>query len=270
MILRHQVATDIEEYRDAHWQREGAGRVETALQAERFIERAGFAACLTDSRQPGPSLYVAVCGRRDAIMPRNVQKDPESSHTWMLKDEIVRRGRVYYGKLTRGKAMFIAPRMIAYFHALWGLPRRQETQRLSRPALALLRVLRKEWEMGTADLRAESGVPDRKAFTKALDELQAAMIVVPSDVVYQPKLTYLWVLAEERFPEQLSRRVNRPTALREVARCFLDGAGLTPPGELARVTGLSRPEAGLGNRALVKEGYAAMVAPGTYRLVSLS
>ena len=36
--------------------------------------------------------------------------------------------------------------------------------------------------------------------------------------------------------------------------------------ELARVTGLSRPDAGLGNRALVKEGYAVKVAEGTYRL----
>ena len=38
------------------------------------------------------------------------------------------------------------------------------------------------------------------------------------------------------------------------------------PGELARVTGLSRPDAGLGNRALVKEGYAVMLSPGSYRL----
>src|SRR5207247_7261767 len=133
---------EVEEYRDARWQREGAGHIETAVQAEEFIERVGFAACLTDSRRPGPSLYVAVCGRRDAVMPRNVQKDPESSHTWLLKDEIVRRGRVYYGKLPRGKTMFIAPRMISYFKALWGIPRRQEKARLSRPALALLRVLR--------------------------------------------------------------------------------------------------------------------------------
>jgi hypothetical protein len=40
------------------------------------------------------------------------------------------------------------------------------------------------------------------------------------------------------------------------------------PGELARVTGLSRPDAGLGNRALVAEGYAEMLAPGTYRIAS--
>ena len=37
---------------------------------------------------------------------------------------------------------------------------------------------------------------------------------------------------------------------------------MTVPGELARVTGLSRPEAGLGNRALVAEGYATMPARG--------
>jgi hypothetical protein len=39
-----------------------------------FVERVGFAACLSDCRRPGPSLYIAVCGRRDAVMPRNVQK----------------------------------------------------------------------------------------------------------------------------------------------------------------------------------------------------
>ena len=43
---------------------------------------------------------------------------------------------------------------------------------------------------------------------------------------------------------------------------------MTIPGELARVTGLSRPEAGLGNRALVAEGFATMLAPGMYQLAA--
>jgi hypothetical protein len=267
---RHPPLPDqIEEYRDSHWHRDGEGQVHTAVIAERFIESIGFAACLTDTRRPGPSIYVAVCGRRDAVMPRNVQKDPESSLTWTIKDEIIRHGRVYYGKLPRGKTMFLARRMIPYFKAMWGVPKRAEKDRLSKNALAVLRVLRKEWEMGTADLRAEAGVSERKSFMAAVDELQAAMIVVPTEVIYQPKFTYLWGLAEERFPEELSRPVTRETALREIARCFLDGAGLTIPGELARVTGFSRPEAGLGNRALVKEGHAVMLSPGTYRLSSL-
>ena len=267
---RHILPPEIEEYRDLHWRREETLRVETAPQAEAFIERVGFAACLTDSRQPGPSLYIAVCGRRDAVMPHNVQKDPESSHTWILKDEVVRRSRVYYGKLARGKTMFIAPRMIPHFNAIWGVAKREEKKRLSVEALAVLKVLRKEWEMATADLRDESGVKDRKAFTRAIDELQAAMIVVPSDVVYQPKFSYIWTLAEGRFPEQLAQKIDRKTALREIARCFLDCAGMTYPGELAKVTGLSRPEAGVGNQALVREEIAMAPSTGSYIKLGLA
>ena len=162
----------IEDYRDHRWRREATRQVETALAAEQFIEQVGFAACLTDSRRPGPSLYVAVCGRRDAVLPRNVQKDPESSLTWMLKDEIIRRGRVYYAKLAGGRATFIAPRLLPCFNAIWGVRKVDEPRRLSRNALAVLKVLRREWEMATSDLRDESGVADRKAFTRALDELQ--------------------------------------------------------------------------------------------------
>ena len=258
---------EIEEHRDRCWRREATRQIETAIEAERFIEHVGFAACLTDSRRPGPSLYVAVCGRRDAVMPRNVQKDPEASLTWVLKDELVARGKVYYAKLSRGKALFIAPRMIPHFHAIWGIRRVDEPRHLSRNARAILKVLRKEWEMATSDLRNESGVKDRKAFTVALDELQASMIVVPSQVVYQPKFTYIWELAIGRFPDELVRRVKRAQAVKEIARCFLTGAGMTVPGELARVTGLSRPEAGLANRALVTEGFAMMLAPGVYRAI---
>ena len=215
---------------------------------------------------PGPSLYIAVCGRRDAIMPRNAQKDPESSHTWRLKDELLRRGRIYYGKLPGGKATFLAPRMIAPFKTLFGVARREEKNRLSKPAFSILRVLRKEWEMGTSDLREGSGVRDRAAFTRALDELQAKMIVMPTEVVYEPRFSYLWGLAEERFPKEIASRMDRSEALCEIARCFLNGAGLTLRGELARATGLSRPDAGRGNRALVTEGYAVMLSPGVYRL----
>ena len=265
---RPSLPPDIEDLRDRTWWREETRPIETAADAERFVEHVGFASCLTDSRRPGPSLYVAVCGRRDAVMPRNVQKDPEASHTWLLKDDVVRRAKVYYAKLARGKAMFLAPRMIPHFQAIWGLRRADEAKRLSRDAQAVLRVLRREWEMATSDLRKASGLAERGRLTKAIDELQAAMLVVPSEVVYTP-FTYIWTLSVGRFPDELRKRVSRDTALREIARCFLDQAGMTIPGELARVTGLSRREAGLGNRALVAEGHATMLSPGTYRLKRL-
>ena len=64
--------------------------------------------------------------------------------------------------------------------------------------------------------------------------------------------------------------MTRDTALRKMARCFLSGAGMTVRGELARVTGLSRSDAGRGNRALVAEGYATMPEVGEYWLTQLN
>lgn len=269
MARRASLPEHVEEHRDRHWCRDESLRVASALDAERFVDRVGFAACLSDSRRPGPSLYLAVCGRRDAVMPRHVQHDAEASLTWTLKDDVMRRGRVYYAKLGRGRAMFIAPRLVPHFHAMWGVRRADEARVLSRDARAVLKVLRAEWEMSTSDLRSESGVRDGKRFTQALDQLQSAMIVVPSEVLYEPRFTYIWTLAVGRFPDLLRRRVARPAALREIARSFLAASGMTVRGELARVAALSRPDAGLGNRALVADGTAVTTGAGVYVLSTL-
>jgi hypothetical protein len=278
----------IEAHRDRMWRRDEELRVESALDAERFIEDVGFANTLTDARRSGPSLYISVCGRRDVSLPRNVQKDEETRLAWYLKDEVMRRGRVYYAKLAGGRSMFVAPRLISHFAALWMPRRKDESEVLSDAAQRVLKVLRREHELATADLRAESGFADqfekvvrasrrrnhaqdarttsnRAAFTRALDELQRAMKVIPQDVIYQP-FSYIWMLAEDRWPGEMRKRVARKTALREIARAYLAGAGMTLLGETARASGLSRVEAGLGNHQLVDEGYAIRVSRGVYAL----
>jgi hypothetical protein len=261
-----EIPQEVEAYRDQMWRRAADLRVESAVDAEQLVEAAGFCSAMIDARRGGPSLYVAVCGRRDAFMPRNVQKDLESSLAWTTKDEVMRRGKVYYAKLGKGRATFVARRLVPHFNALWGVPRRKEAEALSNEARAILKVLRREWEMATCDLRTESGVTDRARFTRAMDELQRAMKVIPAEVLYEPWFTYIWMLPDGRFAEELAVKVKREAALTEVARAFLNGAGLTVRGELARITGLSRVEAGLGNQALVREGYAEQLATGVYRL----
>ena len=72
---------EIELHRDRMWRRDEELRIERALDAERFIEDVGFANTLTDTRRAGPSLYIAVCGRRDVSLPRHVQKDEETRLT---------------------------------------------------------------------------------------------------------------------------------------------------------------------------------------------
>jgi hypothetical protein len=257
---------EIEVYRDRMWRRDPECRVEDAHAAERFIEGVGFCEALTDSRRPGPSLYVAVCGRRDAHMPRNVQKDPESRLAWTIKDDVMRRGRCFYGKVLRGRSTFIAPRLLPFFNALWGVPRKNEKKYLSSDSQLILKIMRHEWEMGTRDLREASGIKERARFDKALTQLQKTLKVIPSDVLYEPTFTYIWSIPEARFADQLSEVVDQEIALKEIARAYLTGAGMTVRGELARVTGLRSPDAGVGNWALVDEGFAQRLVPGVYKL----
>jgi len=264
------IPEEIEVHRDRMWRRDPESRVEDVYTAERFIEEVGFCETLTDSRRPGPSLYVAVCGRRDAHMPRNVQKDPESRLAWAIKDDVMRRGKCFYGKLLRGRSTFIAPRLIPFFNALWGMPRKQEKKMLSADAQAILKIMRREWEMASRDLREESGILPRARFDKAMTELQRSLKLIPTEVLYEPTFTYIWSIPEARFADQLNENVGRDEALKEIARSYLVGAGMTLRGELARVTGLRSPEAGLGNWGLVDEGFADRLAPGVYRLSSFT
>ncbi len=257
---------EIEQIRDWKWRREEILKVETAAQIEAMVEDLGFCLALTDSRTNLPSAYIAVCGRRDAHSPRNVQKDYEMSLAWELKDQVMQRGKIYYSKLCKGRAMFVAPRLIPYFNAVWGIAKNQEKTALSADAVKILKVLRKEWEMGTSDLRVETKIETRQKLTKALDELQRALKVVPQECLYHPTFTYIWTLAEARFPKETSKKISRETGLKEIARAFLQMSEMTMPGELSRAIGIPRRETGKVNHALVNEGFAKRLQVGVYRI----
>jgi hypothetical protein len=256
---------EVEDFRDRKWRREETLKIETAQEVEAMVEDLGFCLALTDARTNLPSVYIAVCGRRDAHSPKNVQKDYEMSLAWTLKDEVMQRGRIYYSKLCKGRAMFVAPRLIPYFNAIWGVPKKEEKEKLSVNAQKVLKVLRKEWEMGTADLRKDVKI-ERAALTKALDELQKHMKVVPQECLYHPTFTYIWTLAEARFPKELAKKTTRADAVKELARAFLAMCGTTALGEFAKAFGLTRVEAGKANHALVAEGFAERLATGIYKI----
>ena len=260
---------EIEQYRDRKWRREEALKIDSAEEVEVMVDELGFCLGLTDIRKMMPSVYIAVCGRRDAHMPRNVQKDYEASRAWVIKDEVIARGKLYYGKLIKGNSWFLAPRMIPVFNSIWGCSRKGESGILSTNAQLVLKVLRKEWEMGTADLREACGFKDKKDLTKAMDELQKRMKVVPQEVVYVPKFTYIWTLAEARFPEELKIKIPRDDAVKELAKAYLQINGMTLRGDLSRTFGFRRWESGRANHQLFDEGSADRLDEGVYRLPEL-
>ena len=261
-----EIPEEIEKYRDKKWRREEILKVDSAVKAEDLVNDIGFCWALTDSRTPLPSVYIAVCGRRDVHAPKNVQKDVEMSLAWTLKDEVMQRGKIYYSKLVKGKAMFVAPCLIPYFNAIHGVPKSLEKVTLTHDAQTILENLREEWESSTGDLKEETNIHDRKRLTKGLDELQRAMKVIPYEVLYKPKFTYLWTLAEARFMEELSEKVSREDAIKELAKVFLEMCGMTLRGELAKAIGVPGKQAGYANHRLVEEGFAERVEDGVYIL----
>jgi hypothetical protein len=260
---------EIELYRDRKWRREESLKIDTADEVEAMVDELGFCLGMTDIRKALPSVYIAVCGRRDAHMPRNVQKDYEASRAWVLKDEVIARGKVYYAKLIKGKSWFLAPRMIPVFNSIWGCSRKGESGILSKNAQLVLKVLRKEWEMATSDLRAECGFKDKKDLTNAMDELQKRMKIVPQEAIYVPKFTYIWTLAEARFPEEMKVKMPRDKAVKELARTYLQMSGMTLLGELSGKFGFYRWESGRANHQLVDEGFAERRATGVYQLSNI-
>jgi hypothetical protein len=156
--------------------------------------------------------------------------------------------------------------MIPVFNAIWGVPKTREAKDLSGSANKILKVLRKEWEMGSADLREEAKITTRPRFTKAMDKLQKTMKVVPQQVLYVPKFTYIWTLAEARFPAEMKVKMSRDDAVRELARCYLSMCGMTLLGDLSRAFGFYRWESGRANHQLVDEKFAERLATGVYKL----
>ena len=86
--------------------------------------------------------------------------------------------------------------------------RAEREARLSRNAQAILKVLRQEWEMGTADLRDESGVTDRAGVHRGHGRAAGRDDRRPVRSFYQPKFTYIWTLGVGRLPDALWQRVN--------------------------------------------------------------
>jgi hypothetical protein len=254
----------VEQHRDLMWRREEDLRIAGAVEAEKWIEKIGMVSAMTDARRQAPSLYIAVCGRRDAYMPHNVQKDPESSASWVLKDEVMKRGRVFYAKLASGMSTFVAPRLVPALNALWGCSRASEVRTLSPEARAVLRVLRSEWEMASADLRKAVGASDRKSFNRTMDELQRSIKVLPTDVLYEPFFTYIWSPVEVRFGNELKLKYGRTEALLEIAASYMESAGAVTIAELSKFTGLKRPDAEQAIGRLVDEGRAIKLEEGHF------
>ncbi len=259
-------AEEIERRRDRPFRRLPSLRVAGRQRAARFLDEAGLASLFAYRQLNLPCLWVAVCGRRDPVFPHHSHHDPEVALAWNLKDQLPAAGRVFYGKLLRGKPTFVAWSLFPAVYRLFG-PRTDygaayRAGLLSPSAKAILDALHRKRPQDTLSLKLATNLArptQRRAFDAAMAELQQTLHICMVEVRYEP-FTYVWDLVATRHAARLRgvRRLSEVEAAATVLRHYLRTAIAATPNDVALVVG-SRGRADAAIAALADEG---VVEPG--------
>jgi len=259
----------VESWRDRSFRRLPALKVRGERSALQFVNAVGFCFTLSHFGLPVPSLYVAVCGRRNPRWPRRTHHDAEIGLTWNLKDSLPAKRLVHYGKLVKGKPTLVSLDLFPAFCALiregkgsgdYILDYRQG--RMTRAAVLVLEALHERGALATPDLRkavAMHGAERTAEFDRAMAELQRGLWIAKVEEVYDPDFYYRWDLLDNWLPEPLatSHDLGREAAVRRLLAAYLRSAGAAQTRFMAGLLDLRLAE--------VEAGLAALEASGAIR-----
>jgi len=269
--IRDRLATRqaVEAWRDRSFRRLPALKVRGERSALQFVNAVGFCFTLSHFGLPVPSLYVAVCGRRNPRWPRRTHHDAEIGLTWNLKDSLPAKRLAHYGKLVKGKPTLVSLDLFPAFCALiregkgsgdYILDYRQG--RMTRAAVLVLEALHERGALATPDLRkavAMHGAERTAEFDRAMAELQRGLWIAKVEEVYDPDFYYRWDLLDNWLPEPLaaSHDLGRVAAVRLLLADYLCSAGAAQARFLGGLLDLPLAE--------VEAGLAALEADGAIR-----
>ncbi len=235
----------LEQLRDRTLRRLPALRVHGATRALRFINEVGLASLFATRGLNLPSLWVAVCGRRDPRFPHHSHHDPEVGLAWNLKDRLPAEGKVFYAKLIRGRPTFIAWNLFPDVYRLFGprgdYARQYRSGLLSPAAKAILDALHRKRPQETFELKLATNLArpsQRRVFDAAMAQVQQRLYVAMREVRYDP-FTYVWDLVEARHPApvELARKRRPRAAAHQVAHRYLTTVIYATPAQLLSVIG---------------------------------
>ena len=259
----------VEAWRDRSFRRLPALKIRGERSALQFVNAVGFCFTLSHFGLPVPSLYVAVCGRRNPRWPRRTHHDAEIGLTWNLKDSLPAKRLVHYGKLVKGKPTLVALDLFPAFCTLIREGKRSgdyildyRQGRMTRAAVLVLEALHERGALATPDLRkavAMHGAERTAEFDRAMAELQRGLWIAKVEEVYDPDFYYRWDLLDNWLPEPLvaSHDLGRAAAVRRLLAAYLRSAGAAQTRFMAGLLDL-RP-------AEVEAGLAALEASGAIR-----
>ncbi|HZY30985.1 MAG TPA: crosslink repair DNA glycosylase YcaQ family protein [Candidatus Methylomirabilis sp.] len=224
----------LERLRDKTFRRIPRLRVRGERSALSFITEVGFCSTFHRVREPLPCLWVAVCGRRNPRFPKHTHTDPYVGLTWLLKDLLPAKKRVYYGKLLKGRPTLVS---LDCFPAFFRLIRGDtgsgdflgdyKAGRMTRTAKLVMEVLQEKRPQYTPELRSACRLkaPEQtREFERAMGELQRGLWIVKTEERYEPSFSYRWDLLDHWLEEQVveARKLDRAEAVYRLVRKHLE------------------------------------------------
>ncbi len=259
---------DLERLRDRSFRRIPRLRVRGERTALAFIEEVGFCSAFHRFREPLPCLWVAVCGRRNPRFPKHTHSDPYIGLTWLLKDILPAKKRVYYGKLLKGRPTLVS---LSYFPAFVRVIRGDRGSgdylsdyragRLTRTAKAVMDALHERHPQYTPELRQACRLrsPEQtREFERAIGELQHGLWIVKTEERYEPSFSYRWDLLDFWLEKEVAaaQRLERSEAIYRLVSRHIEAAHYSRPEIIARLLELSASEVSRALERLIDERLA--------------
>ena len=193
---------EIRAWRDSRYRRHTGRTLQTEDQARQFVDEVGFCFLFPAPGIEMPSLWEAINGRSRDI-PKH-HHDHALSLSWSWKDSLPSRKQLWYGKLLRGKPMFVSFTLLPTFYALsenYGELDDYQQQfadgRMSVEAKAIYEILLAEGPLSTNALRKGAnlfgGGEIARRFERGMAELQADLKIVKSGTSDDNRWKYCYV-----------------------------------------------------------------------------
>lgn len=261
----------LEEHRRALVRRH---RVGTATQLLRFVEACGFCYAFTEGDLPIPACF-------DHLTTRSLER--MWGWMWGWKDDLPEQGKLYYGKLLRGKPTFVALSFLPYFYAMHGRAGEDEDYledvragRVTDTARRIYEALRARGETQTKRLRAELGIESKEGrgeYAKAIEELQRLFYVTRVRAVGEGRedYNYTYDLFNRRYRDVVARaaRVSSHEAIRTILARSVELAGGLLERQVARAFGWDDERVGRIVAELEREGKLMRAGSGRDALLVL-
>ena len=233
-------------------------------QAAAFVEQVGIAVVFPIADLVLPSLWEELLGTREVVVFVEDERGKrvlsrELREVWSVAERLARARRACVGKHIARRYALVSRRALP---ALWVLAGSDSD--LSPLERDLVDVVRETGPLTSPELRRLLGLADTRAVKRALERLQARLVLTQAGEAPQEQGgdANVYDLVQRRFP--LRRLPPRERARRQLVELVLQAAHEVSAADVAAVLPLTRREAASELERIAADGHALRVDETLY------